>query len=80
MNMIPANMLGCKNVKGEQVLLDHLMQETKIDFDKKMIGLYIPKDELLKRINFKWFTRLNKIQIITSKTAIGQIFSLCFSN
>ena len=73
MNMIPANMLGCKNVHGEQILLDHLMQESEIEFDRKMIGLYIPKDELLKRLNFQWFLRMNKIQIITNRTAIGQI-------
>ena len=61
-------------------LLDHLMGETRVDFDLNMAGLYIPKCELLKRLNYQWFMRLNKTQIVTSKTTIGKLFSLSFSN
>ena len=80
MNILPANLLGCKTTDGKLILLDHLMNESKIDFDKNMLGLYIPKDELAKRLNYKWFMRMNRIQILTSKTAIGQLFSLSLSH
>ena len=79
-NIIPANLLGCKTVIGDPILLDHLMGESKIAFDRNMVGLYIPKCELSKRLNYKWFMRLNKTQIVTSKTAIGQLFSASLSN
>ena len=80
MNIIPANILGCKTVGGDQILLDHLMGESRIDFDLNMVGFYIPKCELSKRLNYQWFMRLNKTQIVTSKTTIGKLFSLSFSN
>ena len=80
MNLIPANILGCKTVQGDQILLDHLMGESKIDFDLNMVGLYIPKCDLSRRLDYKWFMRLNKTQIVTSKTTIGKLFSLSFSN
>ena len=80
MNLMPANILGCKTKDGRQILLDDLMGESKIDFDLNMVGLYIPKCELSKRLNYQWFMRLNKTQIVTSKTTIGHLFSLSFSN
>ena len=67
-NKIPGNLLGVRNMEGEVILLDHLLQNTKIPFDDNLVGIYIPKKELLQRTKYSWFLRMNKMQILTSKT------------
>jgi hypothetical protein len=74
-NKIPGNLLGVRNMAGEVILLDNLLQNTKIPFDKNMVGIYIPKKELLQRTKYSWFLRMNKMQILTSKTIIASKFT-----
>jgi len=79
-SMIPGNLLGTKTTGGYVVLIDDLMKETKIDFDSKMCGIYLPKDEILKRRNYEWFVRLNKVQVLSGNTIISKMFTLSYSN
>tara|TARA_B100001059_G_C17839497_1_gene591018 strand:- start:2832 stop:3803 length:972 start_codon:yes stop_codon:yes gene_type:complete len=74
-NLIPARQLGMKTQDGYDILLDDLLQNTKINFDKNMVAIYLPKEELLKRTNYKWFLTSNKMQILTSKTVVSSKFT-----
>jgi len=72
MNMIPANVLGMKDEKGNQVTLDTLLSNNFINLCDKVQGLYIPADEILKRTAFQWFARLSARQALESDTMIGK--------
>ena len=78
-NKIPGNLLGVRNMEGEVILLDHLLQNTKIPFDDNLVGIYIPKKELLQRTKYSWFLRMNKMQILTSKTIIASKFTKSYN-
>ena len=71
-NMIPADLLGMKDSKGNQVILDVLMSNNFINLCDKVQGLYIPADEILKRNAFQWFARLSARQALESDTMIGK--------
>lgn len=79
-NMIPGNLLGTKTSEGYPILIDDLLKESKVDFDLNMFGIFIPKEDLLKRRNYEWFVRLNKVQILSSNIILAKMFTLSFSN
>lgn len=79
-NLIGSDLVGTKDMEGDTVLLEHLLGEKKIEFNKNMFGVYIPKDELLKRNKYQWFTRMSKVQIISSNVILGKLFTLSYSN
>jgi hypothetical protein len=64
-----------KTQDGYDILVDDLLQNTKINFDKNMVGIYLPKEELLKRIKYKWFLKSSKMQVLTAKTIISSKFT-----
>jgi hypothetical protein len=43
---------------------------------KGTYGILIPSNELLKRLNFGWFVRMSKKQVIESDTIIGNYLLL----
>ena len=80
MSVMPGNLLGTKTKDGYVILLDDLLKETYINFDSDMVGIYLPKDELLKRRNYEWFVRSNKVQILSGNTILAKMFTLSYSN
>lgn len=80
MSVIPGNLLGTKTKEGYVVLLDDLLKEGLIKFDSEMFGIYLPKDEMLKRRNYEWFVRSNKVQILSGNTILAKMFTLSYSN
>jgi hypothetical protein len=80
MSLIPGNLLGTKTKDGYVILIDDLLKETKVAFDVKMFGLYLPKNELLRRRNYEWFVRSNKVQVLSGNTVLANMFILSYSN
>ena len=72
MNMIPANLLGMSDASGKQVTLEMLMSNNFLNLSGQVHGLYIPADEILKRIAYQWFARLSAKQALDSDTTIGK--------
>ena len=52
------------------------MSETKIDFDKSMLCLYVPKEELLKRNAHNWYVHLNEKDALLARNNIGKYLLL----
>jgi hypothetical protein len=66
---------GIKTQSGKPILLDDLMEEAFLDVDmKKIYGIYIPKDELLKRPKYQWFAILPYEDILNSNIILSKIF------
>ena len=63
---------------NQPVLLDDLMSD---DDDFKIsectFGVYIPADDILKRLNLQWFARLSPQQVLESNTIIARQLLLC---
>jgi hypothetical protein len=72
MNMIPADMLGARDAAGKTVSLEILMSNQFLNLSDRVQGLYIPADEILKRLNYQWFARLSAKQALETNTAVGK--------
>jgi hypothetical protein len=71
-NIIPADILGVKDIEGKPVTLDILMSNNFLNLSERVHGLYIPADEILKRNAYQWFARLSAKQALETNTTIGK--------
>jgi hypothetical protein len=65
--------IGTKTKRGEPVVIDDLLGNTHIKFNKDMYGVYVPSCEILKRSKFEWFARLSVKQVLESDTIVGKL-------
>jgi hypothetical protein len=70
-NQIGGHEIGVKTIDDRPIIVDDLMSNNYINFYKKMYGILIPADELLKRRKFEWFTRMSAKQVLESNTILG---------
>jgi len=62
--LVSAKMFGMVDKNCELVKIEQLMGNTFIEFDAaQLYGIYIPADEILKRVKYKWFARLSQKQL-----------------
>jgi hypothetical protein len=69
-NVLGGEFFGVKTTKGKPVLLDHLMEEEYLPFSNQMVGIYIPGDEILTRIKYKWFAVISSEELMKSNMLI----------
>ena len=79
-NAIKSNLLGTKDEDGKLVRIEDLIGSSFVNFDCEALGIYIPQNELLKRIDYQWFNRLNVKQIMESDTTLGKLFITSYNN
>lgn len=73
--LINGELIGIKKRTGKPILLDDLMEEAFLDVDmKKIYGIYIPKDELLKRPKYQWFAILPYEDVLNSNVILSKFF------
>ena len=68
--------IGTKDANGKMVIVDELINNTYLDIHQESYGLYIPWYDIVNRINFQWFARLNEKQVLESETNIGKYILL----
>lgn len=73
LNLLDGKLIGIKNEKNIPILLDDLMSNNYIHLDNNNYAVYIPENEILKRIKYAWFTKLNTEQVLDSNTFIGKL-------
>lgn len=67
--------IGIKKRSGKPILLDDLMEESFLDVDMQTIyGIYIPKDEILKRPKYQWFAILPYKDVLNSNIILSKFF------
>ena len=64
--------LGGEDNCGRIVNIDRLLNSTFIDFSKNRYGIYIPDEELIRRIAYNWFVYLTVEEVLNSNTQIGK--------
>lgn len=72
--LIPGTDTGTKTINESPVLIDDLLNQEYVHFFKKMYGIWIPADQILKRTNYEWFARLSEEQIFQSNTILAKHF------
>jgi hypothetical protein len=75
-NMIPASMLGVKDIRGAVIGLERLINNSFVELSRTALGLYIPADDIIKRTAYQWFARLSAKQALASDTMIGKYLLL----
>ena len=71
-NKIESEFIGVRDYEGKPVTVDQLMSDEKIDLHERSIGVLLPSQELLERIKYGWFVRMDIDQVLKSKTNIGR--------
>jgi len=74
MNLIPADLIGARDINGKPVTLEMLMSNMFLNLSGQVQGLYIPADEILNRHAYQWFARLSAKQALASDTTLGKYF------
>jgi len=73
--LLDGEFIGIKKKSGKPVLLDDLMEEAFLDVDMdKIYGIYIPKDELLKRTKYQWFAILPTDAVLECNIILTKFF------
>ena len=73
MTLIDGKTFGIKTICGKPVYINDLISDKFIEFDNRyLVAIYIPADELLKRTNYQWFTRLSEKQTLAADTLISK--------
>ena len=72
-DLVCGKSLGVKSKEDKVILVDHWLQESPVKIC--LCSLYcicLPSIEILKRAKYGWFTKLNKQQLLESKTDISK--------
>ena len=62
-DVLDGSIFGAVDKNRKIVNIDRLMGNTYIPFNKFMVALYLPSDQILKRTKFEWFARLSQQQL-----------------
>ena len=76
LRLMPGTDVGTKTVDEETVTVDTLLSEEYIHFYPKMYGIWIPSEQILKRIKFEWFTRMSPQQIFQGNFILAKYIVL----
>ena len=75
-NMIPAEYLGMVDYEDNIITLDTLMNNSFINFSDKVLGVYIPADEILSRTAYQWFAALSAKEVLMVDNSLGKLILL----
>jgi len=70
--VIPPHLLGVKDNIGEEVTIDRLLGSTFIDLCQERIGVYVDKEELLKRNHYNWYVYLDINQVLNTDCQLSK--------
>ncbi len=75
-NLINGKLIGTKTMEDTPIILDNLLSQDYIEIYLNTYGIYIPEDEVLKRVNYEWFARMSPKQVLESKFIIAKYLLL----
>jgi hypothetical protein len=62
--LIDGSLVGVKSARNKPILIEDLMGEDYLDLNKDIYGIYIPRDDLLRRPKYSWFCVLNSKELL----------------
>ena len=76
LRLIPGTDVGIKTIDEDPVTVDTLLGENYIHFYPKMYGIWIPADQILKRVKYEWFARMSVNQIFQGNFILAKYIVL----
>ena len=76
MILVGGEIIGVKTASKERILLDDLMEEKELQLHSKCCGIYIPQDEIIKRIKYQWFASFSIKEILKSNFILAKYLQL----
>lgn len=77
MEIIDGQVIGIKTKIGKPILLEDLMSNNFLGCDNSILhGIHIPKDELLRRPKFQWYSILPVDQVLAADNILSKYFKL----
>ena len=76
LRLIPGTDIGTKTIDEAPVTVDTLLSEDYIHFYPKMYGIWIPAEQILKRLKFEWFARMSLEQIFKGNFILAKYIVL----
>lgn len=73
--LINGSQIGTKTKSGIPLNVENLMSTNFADL-KINLGIYIPEEELLQRIQYGWFVRMSPRQVLESNLYLGKMLLL----
>ena len=70
--LIGGEIIGIKTAKQKTILIEDLMEDNFLDLHSQCCGIYIPHDEILKRIKYQWFAVLSSEEVLKSTAIISK--------
>jgi hypothetical protein len=74
--VINGKRIGTKTKTYKKISIEDLFSETYIPLSKEAYGIYIPSDDIIKRSNYEWFSRLSKKEVLSGNTNIQKYILL----
>lgn len=72
MTLIRGEKIGVKTTGRKPVLVDDLMAEDYLDISPNAYGIYIPENEIIKRIRYQWFAVMDGEQLLNTNIIIAK--------
>lgn len=72
-SVVDARLLGAEDESGAPIGIEDLLGDSKVGFDRNLLGVYIPSEEILNRVAYQWFARLSAAQALDSNTTVGDL-------
>jgi hypothetical protein len=69
--VLDGTIFGTKDKNSNNVTLDDLMSNQKIEIPEYNIGLYMPYEELLTRNYYKWYCKMSERQALNARCAFS---------
>ena len=76
LKLVEGKLVGTKTMEDEQIIIDDLLSNDYIDLYSNAYGIYIPANEVLKRRNYEWFSRMSPDQVLESNIIISKYILL----
>ena len=77
MRYVGGETIGVKNRSKKPILLEDLMEDKYLDVDMKTLyGVLIPREELLRRPKYQWFSILPVDDVLSSSTILAKFFKM----
>lgn len=70
--LLHGKIIGTRDKKGNPIVLEDLMEQKSIVLSSSNVGLYIPRDELMRRTKYNWYVYLNSEQVLETNVFISK--------
>jgi|TARA_B100000900_G_scaffold177890_1_gene150797 hypothetical protein len=81
MNLLDGLQIGVKEKNGRPILLEDLMEEKTLNLcTHQTFGVYIPRDEVLKRVKYQWFAVMSAQELLQTNMIVTKYMLHALAN